>query len=157
MITIKDVNSLVVHAADHETQGFTQIANLGVNMGWLKRTAPFAVELTEEGALAAKRVGDRTRVLHLRCACCGSDAPAFLQWHDQDTGYGLCPRCNGTITAKEGAEYVRRTYGQPGVHHSIDISGTAPGEHAPGLMVVDEDVVISMEMISVLKAAKELK
>jgi len=43
------------------------------------------------------------------------------------------------------------------VVQAADHETHGPGEHAPGLMVVDEDVVISMEMISVLKAAKELK
>jgi len=131
MITIKEIRQLIGQDAEHEIKDFTKLVNLGVNMGWLKRAAPSVVELTEEGALASKRVDDKCRVKHLRCACCGSDAPAFLQWFNQDTGYGLCPRCNGKIAIKEGVEYVRRTYGQPGVHHSIDITGTlVPGDHS---------------------------
>lgn len=93
----------------------------GVNVGWLRKPSTTQVEWTNEGLLAARRVSHQCSVKHLRCACCGADAPAFRQWHDQDAGYGLCPRCSVGITAKEGAEYVRRTYGQPGVHHSIDI------------------------------------
>lgn len=27
------------------------------------------------------------------CSCCGAYAGAFEQWHNRDTGYGLCGKC----------------------------------------------------------------
>jgi hypothetical protein len=60
------------------------------------------------------------RILNLRCACCGGCAPALKQWFNQDKGYGLCKRCAEWITEKEGADYVKRCYGEAGTHHSIE-------------------------------------
>ena len=56
----------------------------------------------------------------LICACCGGLAPAYKQWWNQDTGYGVCPRCYQSAAAKEGEAIAITTYGHPGVHHSID-------------------------------------
>ena len=39
-------------------------------------------------------MSDRTgKPRWLRCACCGDDAGKFIQWHNQDDGFGLCARC----------------------------------------------------------------
>lgn len=53
------------------------------------------------------------------CACCGGDAGRFVQWPNQDAGYGLCRPCvewiqrRGTHTPEE----FERTYGREGVHY----------------------------------------
>ena len=57
---------------------------------------------------------------NLICACCGGNAPAYKQWFNQDTGYGVCARCfNEFIVPKEGPEEAIRCYGKPGIHHSL--------------------------------------
>lgn len=56
----------------------------------------------------------------LTCACCGGDAPANKQFWNQDTGYGLCPRCALEMTEQEGAQYMRDTYGIAEVHYTLD-------------------------------------
>ena len=37
----------------------------------------------------------------LACSCCGAYAPALKQWHNRDTGYGLCPKCANWLKTKE--------------------------------------------------------
>lgn len=61
---------------------------------------------------------------HLTCSCCGGDAGRFKQFHNQDTGYGMCPRCVDDIVER-GPEYMERhgidinqTWGMPGVHRA---------------------------------------
>lgn len=57
--------------------------------------------------------------MNLVCACCGGEAPARHQWHNRDTGYGVCARCFLASVKKEGIEESIRLYGAPGIHHSI--------------------------------------
>ena len=132
MITIVDVRKLVATGTLPNNPTDTAILVAACTIGWV-RIVGFGMEWTEQGAKLAKYLESslKCRVFHLHCACCGEDAPAFKQWFNQDTGYGLCSRCNGNITAKEGADYVRDCYGHAGVHHSLDISGTpVPGNHS---------------------------
>ena len=60
-------------------------------------------------------------LLNLTCCCCGDEAPAFKQWWNRDTGYGLCGRCAHSIqhaqgTAAMAAAEFTSCYGHPGVH-----------------------------------------
>jgi hypothetical protein len=57
--------------------------------------------------------------MRLICACCGSEARARKQWHNQDTGYGLCSRCALWIIGREGKDYVSSCYGKEGVHYFL--------------------------------------
>ena len=50
------------------------------------------------------------------CACCGTRTTPLMQFHNQDTGYGLCSDCADWIETREGADYVAAHYGQRGVH-----------------------------------------
>jgi len=59
------------------------------------------------------------KVITLECCCCGQPAPAFKQWWNRDTGYGICATCYRRITAKEGCVEALKRYGHPGVHHSL--------------------------------------
>lgn len=58
----------------------------------------------------------------LLCACCGAVAGTWQQWHNQDTGYGLCASCADWIIERdlrkpeEWRTDMARTYGEPGVH-----------------------------------------
>lgn len=52
---------------------------------------------------------------------------AFGAWEvdsgrwNQDTGYGLCPKCAAWIATREPVDEMRRTYGAPGVHYALDM------------------------------------
>ena len=60
------------------------------------------------------------KVLPLECCCCGQPAPAFTQWWNRDTGYGICAACfRRCLKTETNHEEVLRRYGRPGVHHSI--------------------------------------
>ena len=59
------------------------------------------------------------------CACCGGVTPPLMQHPNQDTGYALCADCADWIeqrhvvstgSVQEGADYLRQTYGERGVH-----------------------------------------
>lgn len=58
------------------------------------------------------------RLRRLTCCCCGERAPAYGQWWNRDTGYGLCPRC--VVWLESRADYdpddFRECYGEEGVH-----------------------------------------
>lgn len=61
-----------------------------------------------------------------RCACCGEDAGRWMQWHNQDTGYGICRSCVDMIMTRlqfgrvppeaEPLEFCR-IYGLPGKNY----------------------------------------
>lgn len=52
-----------------------------------------------------------------RCACCGGDAGCWVQWHNQDAGWGLCASCAPRIVGKGmSADEMDHTYGKEGVH-----------------------------------------
>jgi hypothetical protein len=54
----------------------------------------------------------------MTCSCCGSGCRC-RQWHNRDTGFGLCPRCGITLALKYSPQEMVRLYGTPGVHYSI--------------------------------------
>lgn len=59
----------------------------------------------------------------LYCCCCGA-ATVGRQFHNQDTGFGLCPDCLPVIEEKaprHGID-VARTYGIRGYHFDLDFS-----------------------------------
>ena len=60
----------------------------------------------------------------LECCCCGGDAGRWQQWHNRDTGYGVCAKCVDWIKTRpllrevdrpDDAE-ILRLYGQEGVN-----------------------------------------
>jgi hypothetical protein len=64
------------------------------------------------------------------CACCGSDAGSWAQWHNQDTGYGICRKCVDWVMTRKPfgrpdplnapLEFCR-TYGLPGQHYEAQL------------------------------------
>ena len=49
---------------------------------------------TENGFVKLAALADKgIRLDPLECCCCGKNAGRFVQWHNRDTGYGLCPDC----------------------------------------------------------------
>lgn len=60
-----------------------------------------------------------------KCACCGGNAGNCEQWHNQDTGFGLCRKCADWIAERTvfgrpdplaNPLEFSRTYGLPGTH-----------------------------------------
>lgn len=56
------------------------------------------------------------RIQTLLCACCGAVTQG-RQWHNRDTGYGLCETCVPFVADK--TEDLERGYGFPNVHYAI--------------------------------------
>lgn len=80
----------------------------------------------------------------LTCSCCGADAGRWKQYWNQDTGFGLCPKCRDWIWERNHpsmphAEF-ERTYGVPGVNYeawpdgepSTESSGAQPSRARDG-------------------------
>ena len=78
-----------------------------------------AIGWTVPPDVEAKVRAQLPKVITLECCCCGQPAPAFKQWWNRDTGYGICATCYRWITAKEGCVEALQRYGHPGVHHSL--------------------------------------
>ena len=53
-------------------------------------------------------------IRRMTCTCCGAST-AGRQWHNMDTGFGLCPDCEPLCRRGEG-ENFERTYGVKGVN-----------------------------------------
>lgn len=60
-------------------------------------------------------MGDK--IVHLTCACCGACTHG-RQWHNQDTGFGLCPECADRYEGKTPGEEFARNYGLRGTHYA---------------------------------------
>ncbi len=76
----------------------------------------------------------------LICGCCGERAPALKQHWNQDTGYGLCPRCVPFIlnNPRAGLEELKG-YGTPGYNFAIPIiPGLAVGSLVAWHTVADD-------------------
>lgn len=56
------------------------------------------------------------RIQTLHCACCGAVTQG-RQWHNRDTGYGLCEACVPFVA--ERSEDLERNYGLANVHYAI--------------------------------------
>lgn len=57
-------------------------------------------------------------VRQMRCACCGGSTRG-RQWHNQDTGWGLCVSCVDYCKPRFQDGEFERTYGARGVHFDI--------------------------------------
>lgn len=55
------------------------------------------------------------------CSCCGGDAGKFEQWHNRDTGYGLCRKCANWIETRETPDDIYRCYGVAGIHYEAEM------------------------------------
>lgn len=58
--------------------------------------------------------------MNLKCSCCGGNAPSKKQWFNQDSGYGVCPRCFLDSVKTDGRQTAIDNYGRPGIHHSVE-------------------------------------
>ncbi len=55
---------------------------------------------------------------HMLCPCCGGRTIG-RQWHNQDTGYGLCKNCIDYCTPRIGEDSMKSVYGVRGVHYDL--------------------------------------
>ena len=61
-----------------------------------------------------------TPVRTLTCCCCGESTKG-RQWHNRDTGFGLCESCATWIEGRgTGSEEMRSLYGEAGIHYNIE-------------------------------------
>jgi hypothetical protein len=60
-------------------------------------------------------------VRRLTCCCCG-EVTRGRQWHNRDTGYGLCPKCADWIIGRDNMspEEFTSCYGVRGVHFDAE-------------------------------------
>lgn len=59
----------------------------------------------------------KPKVKRLTCSCCGCSTFG-RQWHNRDTGYGLCPKCAKWIKDRgESDESMLSSYGKPDYHY----------------------------------------
>ncbi len=58
-------------------------------------------------------------VRRMLCCCCGA-VTRGRQWHNRDTGYGVCAPCIARHYSKETPAELERLHGVAGVHYSIE-------------------------------------
>ncbi len=56
---------------------------------------------------------------NLSCSVCGARTRG-RQWHNRDTGYGVCTACALHVAAKEGDGAAFSYYGHRGIHWDLD-------------------------------------
>ena len=77
---------------------------------------PFLLYLDKETGGTVYGPVTISEVKPLTCCCCGESTHG-RQWHNRDTGYGLCPKCAQWIATRETPETMHENYGEPGVHY----------------------------------------
>ncbi len=55
---------------------------------------------------------------YMRCCCCGASTRG-RQWHNRDTGYGLCVDCITFCHRNESPAEFTRLYGHRGIHFDL--------------------------------------
>lgn len=84
--------------------------------------------------------------VHLECCCCGGYAPG-RQWHNRDTGYGLCADCIDTCCPDQN---VTDSYGHRFVH--FDPLNVGDDLHCPVLnktgYIAKDDVTIIADKVT---------
>jgi len=77
-----------------------------------------ATAICDAIAIAIYRAQARdARVRRLICSCCGAETHG-RQWHNRDTGYGLCEACDLRVQEKMTAAEHQRCYGIRGLNYS---------------------------------------
>jgi hypothetical protein len=74
--------------------------------------------MTLQAAPTSKLQADAGPIRNLTCSCCGNSTRG-RQWHDRDTGYGLCVACIDYCSRGESPESMRACYGDRGVHYEV--------------------------------------
>lgn len=59
------------------------------------------------------------KIKRLICSCCGAETYG-RQWHNRDTGYGLCDSCNTWLKGRDTSEEeMTRNYGVEFEHYNV--------------------------------------
>ena len=59
-------------------------------------------------------------VIDLDCAVCGGPARG-RQWHNRDTGFGLCLRCADWLESRgTSSDEMRECYGLKRIHYCVE-------------------------------------
>lgn len=90
-----------IYMAEHPDAGVLEIGNGEIIL----------VSSADKG----EPVGPVRRML---CSCCGAETQG-RQWHNRDTGYGLCRSCIEFCHRKETPASFRSLYGDRGVHYDL--------------------------------------
>lgn len=54
------------------------------------------------------------------CCCCSGDAGKWKQWHNRDTGYGMCSKCIAWVRERGASEAeIRDLYGVENVNWGV--------------------------------------
>lgn len=75
--------------------------------------------LSDDDFWALQAEHEKERIVRLTCCCCGNRTKG-RQWHNRDTGYGLCMNCIERCQRGETAESFRSCYGDKGIHYAIE-------------------------------------
>jgi hypothetical protein len=55
---------------------------------------------------------------YMKCSCCGGYAGRFEQWHNRDTGYGVCSSCITWLKGRGVSDTeIKQNYGVEGVNY----------------------------------------
>ena len=67
---------------------------------------------------AIERARRQNMKQHLTCCCCGDGAGQWQQWHNRDSGYGMCAKCIAWLRRENRAseEEIKNLYGVEGVN-----------------------------------------
>jgi NAD-dependent SIR2 family protein deacetylase len=60
----------------------------------------------------------QSKIKTLTCSCCGALTQG-RQWHNRDTGYGVCERCATSIGEKQTPVEMLSNYGEKGFHYAL--------------------------------------
>lgn len=61
-------------------------------------------------------------VRQLSCCCCG-EYTRGRQWHNRDTGYGVCMPCITWMTGRgTSTDELLNNYGAEGIHYGADLA-----------------------------------
>lgn len=64
-------------------------------------------------------INKNSRIKKLICCVCGKYTHA-KQWHNRDTGYGICPTCAASELKKLSAKEMAQNYGKVNIHYKIE-------------------------------------
>lgn len=110
--TANEAMRLLADIAYSETMGAFLAANS------IHANNLFFKSMREARALLVEHYARGQSVISLRCACCGIETKG-RQWHNRDTGYGVCLDCITGMAGIETPETLREWYGIAGVHYRV--------------------------------------
>lgn len=75
--------------------------------------------ITDNNSVTPRKWCELPPIEGLRCCCCGEQTRG-RQWHNRDTGYGMCPSCVEHVRGQgETDEVILDLYGIQGIHWGV--------------------------------------